>query len=425
MQVSVEITQDLERKLTVEVPVETVNGALDAGFRNIARSAKVPGFRPGKVPMNIIKQRYAAEVRQRATSDLVQSTLQRALSEQTLNPVSYPTVEAISMDDNTGLSYVAVFEVFPEIPEIDVSALEIERTRTDIQDSDIDAMIEALRKQRATWHGVERVAEMGDRVTIDFQGRVDGEAFEAGDAENMSLILGSGQMIPGFEDQIEGLCAGGEKTISVTFPEDYGQQALQHKRAEFDITVHRVEEPVLPPVDAEFAQALGVHDGDLAQLRENLVQYMQRELEQTQKRDIKDHIVERLIATYPMAVPNALVEQEIERLKEQASEQFTHLPEEFLRGQAEYRIRRAFLIRGVIRQNDIKADQDKIREMIESVADSYESPEAIQDYFHANAQARAQIEAAVVEDQVVDWVVEHARISHVDKPFAEVMQRNH
>ncbi|EDY85819.1 trigger factor [gamma proteobacterium HTCC5015] len=432
MQVSLETSEGLERKLTVEVPAETVAQALENQYQQIARSAKIPGFRPGKVPMSVVKKRYAGEARQDVVSNLIQSTLSEALTKEEVNPAGYPAIEKADLDDDDKLTYVAVFEVYPEIQLADPSKMKVEKLNSEIGESDIDEMVETLRQQRAEWNDVERASKEGDQVTIDFVGRVDGEEFEGGKGNDMPLVLGSGSMIDGFESQIEGMKGGDEKTIKVTFPEDYNKEDLQGKDAEFDITVQKVAEQALPEVDEEFAKAFGVEDGSTEKLRENLQNHMQRELTQTLKTQTKKQVMDALLEQNELQCPSALVDQEIQRLKEQAFQQFggqapiklEEFPNEPFQEEAERRVKLGLLVGEVVKQQEIKASPDKVKETLEQLAASYEDPQQVVDYYYENPQMLASVEAVVVEDQAVDWLMSQAKVKEETKPFSEVMKIN-
>lgn len=430
MQVSLETTQGLERKLSVEVPAEKFNQAIDARIAQIARTAKISGFRPGKVPLKIVKQQYGAQAQQEVLGDLIQSTLGEALMEQKVNPAGYPAIDSTDLSEDGVLSYTAVFEVYPEIELADVSKLKIERQTAEINDADVDNMLETLRKQRAQWNDVDRAAQNDDQVTIDFQGKIDGEAFDGGRGENMPLTLGSGSMIPGFEDQIVGMKADEEKTIDVTFPDDYAKEDLQGKAAQFDIKVHKVQAQDLPDIDEEFVKAFGVEDGDVAKLRENLTQHMQRELDTKVKNDAKANVMDGLLEANTLDVPKALVEQEIQRLKEQAFQQFggnapvklEDFPNEPFQEEADRRVKLGLLLGEVIKQQEIKADADKVQEMIQQMAASYEDPSQVVSYYNENPQMLQGIESVVIEDQAVEWIASQAKVTEKAVSFDELMK---
>lgn len=432
MQVTVETTQGLERKISVQVPAEKYNEAFDARIAQIARTAKISGFRPGKVPLKVVKQQYGGQATQETLSDLIQSTLGQAITQEKLNPAGYPQVDSTDLSDAGELSYTASFEVYPEIALADASKLKVERVGSEVTDADIDTMLETLRKQRAQWNDVERAAADGDQVTVDFVGTIDGEEFAGGKGDNVELTLGSGQMIPGFEDQLVGVKAGDEKTIDVTFPADYNKEDLQNKAAQFAIKAHKVAEQTLPEVDADFVKAFGVEDGDVAKLRDNLTQHMQRELEQKIKSQAKTAVMDGLIEQNPLEVPSSLVKQEVQRLKEQAFQQFggsapiklEDFPDEPFQEDAARRVKLGLLLGEIIKQQDLKADADKVKAMIEQMASSYEQPEQVVNYYYENPQMLQSIESVVVEDQAVEWVLGQAKVTDKKVSFDELMKED-
>ena len=430
MQVTVETTQGLERKMSVQVPAEKYNEAFNARIAQIARTAKISGFRPGKVPLKVVKQQYGGQATQETLSELIQMSLGQAITQEKLNPAGYPQIDSTDLSDAGELSFTASFEVYPEIELADAGKLKVERISSEITDADVDTMLETLRKQRAEFNDVERAAADGDQVTVDFVGTIDGEEFTGGKGENVALTLGSGQMIPGFEDQVIGMKAGEEKTIDVTFPADYNKEDLQNKAAQFAITAHKVAEQTLPEVDADFVKAFGVEDGDVAKLRENLTQHMQRELEQKVKSKSKTAVMDSLIEQNPVEVPASLVTQEIQRLKEQAFQQFggnapiklEDFPDEPFQEDASRRVKLGLLLGEIIKQQDLKADADKVKAMIEQMSSSYEQPEQVVNYYYENPQMLQSIESVVVEDQAVEWVMSQAKVIESKVSFDELMK---
>ncbi len=430
MQVTVETTQGLERKMSVQVPAEKYNEAFNARIAQIARTAKISGFRPGKVPLKVVKQQYGGQATQETLSELIQMSLGQAITQEKLNPAGYPQIDSTDLSDAGELSFTASFEVYPEIELADAGKLKVERISSEITDADVDTMLETLRKQRAEFNDVERAAADGDQVTVDFVGTIDGEEFTGGKGDNVALTLGSGQMIPGFEDQVVGMKAGEEKTIDVTFPADYNKEDLQNKAAQFAITAHKVAEQTLPEVDADFVKAFGVEDGDVAKLRENLTQHMQRELEQKVKSKSKTAVMDSLIEQNPVEVPASLVTQEIQRLKEQAFQQFggnapiklEDFPDEPFQEDASRRVKLGLLLGEIIKQQDLKADADKVKAMIEQMSSSYEQPEQVVNYYYENPQMLQSIESVVVEDQAVEWVMSQAKVTESNVSFDELMK---
>jgi trigger factor len=382
------------------------------------------------VPLKVVKQQYGGQATQETLSDLIQSTLGQAISQEKLNPAGYPQIDSTDLNDSGELSYTALFEVYPEIALADVSRLNVERVTSEVADADIDTMLETLRKQRAEWNEVDRAAAADDQVTVDFIGTIDGEEFAGGKGDNVALTLGSGQMIPGFEDQVIGMKAGDEKSIDVTFPADYGKEDLQNKAAKFAIKAHKVAEQILPEVDADFVKAFGVEDGDVAKLRENLTQHMQRELDQKVKAKSKTVVMDGLIEQNPIEVPISLVKQEVQRLKEQAFQQFGEsapikledLPDDPFEEDAARRVKLGLLLGEIIKQQELKADAGKVKAMITQMASSYEQPEQVVNYYYENPQMLQSIESVVVEDQAVEWVLDQAKVTESKVAFDELMK---
>ena len=318
MQVSVEATSALERRMTVGVPAARIESAVDKSLQQTARRAKVPGFRPGKVPMSVIRQRYEGAARQEALGDLIQETFYEAVVEQKLNPAGAPSIEPKVFEKGKDLEYVATFEVFPEIKLAGFEGIAVERPQAEVGDADVDTMLDVLRKQNTRFEAVERAAENGDQITIDFVGKIDGEAFAGGSAKGVPLVLGSGRMIPGFEDALVGVKAGEERVINPTFPEDYQNLDLAGKTAEFTVNVTAVAAPALPELNDAFFALFGVKEGGLEGFRAEVRKNMERELRQAIKTKVKNQVMEGLLETNPVEVPKALVADEVNRLRVQA-----------------------------------------------------------------------------------------------------------
>lgn len=318
MQVSVESTSALERRMTIGVPAERIETEVTKRLQQTARRAKVPGFRPGKVPMNVIRQRYEDAARQEALGDLIQATFYEAIVEQKLNPAGAPAVEPKVFEKGKDLEYVATFEVFPEIKLAGFDGIAIERLQADVTDADLDNMLEILRKQNTRFEAVERAAENGDQLNIDFVGKIDGEAFAGGSAKGTPLVLGSGRMIPGFEEALVGVKAGEERVINPTFPADYQNLDLAGKTAEFTVTVNSVSAPQLPELNDDFFALFGIKEGGLEGFRTEVRKNMERELRQAIKSKVKNQVMEGLLAANPVEVPKALIGNEVNRLRVQA-----------------------------------------------------------------------------------------------------------
>ena len=422
MQVSVETGEGLERKLTVQVPAETVDAQVESRLQSMRSQVKIDGFRPGKVPLNVVKKRYAEQVFQEVAGEVMQNTFRDAVTQENLRPASDPSIEPKSFELGKPLEYVATFEIYPEVELAPVSSLKIKKLVAEIKDADVDGLLETLRKQKTNWSEVDRAAEDGDRVTISFKGSIDGELFEGGSAENVPLVIGSSSMIPGFEEQIIGLAKDAESTINITFPADYSAANLAGKPAEFAITVSKVEISELPVLDDAFAKDFGVEEGGLEKLREDVKNNMQRELDTRIKSDLKSKVMDQLLEANSVQVPNAIVQQEAEALKQQASTQGGDQPVESYMEDAERRVKLGIILGDLVKLADIQPDQAKVYERIELMAKDYDDPSEFVNYYKTNPQMMRGVESLVVEDMIVDWVAGQAKVSTVDSSFDEVMK---
>jgi len=422
MQVSVETGEGLERKLTVQVPAETVDAQVESRLQSMRHQVKIDGFRPGKVPLSVVKKRYATQVFQEVAGEVMQNTFRDAVTQENLRPASDPSIEPKSFELGKPLEYVATFEIYPEVELAPVSDLEVEKLNAEITDTDVDGLLETLRKQKTNWVEVDRAAEKGDRVIISFKGRVDGELFDGGSADDVPLVLGSGNMIPGFEDPIVGMSKGGESTINVTFPDDYSVSDLAGKAAEFDVSVSKVDAAELPELDDEFAKDFGIEEGGLEKLREDVRNNMQRELDNRISSDLKSKVMDQLLEKNNVQVPKAIVMEEAETLKQQASAQGDNQDIETFKGEAERRVKLGMILGDLVKASGLQADQSKVDERIELMAKDYEDPSEFVNYYKGNPQMMRGVESLVVEDMIVDWVVGQAKVSTVESSFDEVMK---
>ncbi len=428
MQVSVESGEGLTRTLKVTLPAEKVDEVVNAKLQEVARTVRLDGFRPGKVPVRVVRQRFGAQIRQEAYGELIQSSFQEAAVQENLRPVGEPSIDL--QETEGGLTYTATFEVMPEVELKDFSVFQLERPVAEVTDADVDEMIEKLRKQRTEWEEVERPAQEGDQVTIDFTGYIDGEAFEGGSAEDVPLVLGSGTMIPGFEEGLIGAAPGETRTLELKFPDDYRVEKLAGKDARFEVTVKKVAEPKLPEVDEDFIRSLGVEEGTEEALRKEVRENMERELRQKLRSRTKDGVMEALLAEYDIQVPAAMVDQEARALKEQAQQEMAQagqasaidLPLDLFRDQAERRVKLGLVIGEIIRSQNIEVDQQRVDEMIAEQAATFEEPQEVIDWYAANPQARRTVENAVLEDQAVDWILEQAQVTDKPMTFAELVE---
>ncbi|APO81561.1 trigger factor [Pseudomonas putida] len=428
MQVSVENTSALERRMTIAVPAERVENEVNKRLQQTAKRAKVAGFRPGKVPMSVIRQRFEADARQEAFGDLVQASFYEAIVEQKLNPAGAPAVEPKSFEKGKDLEFVAIFEVFPEFTVGGLESINVERLSAEVADADLDNMLEVLRKQNTRFEAVERAAQNDDQVNIDFVGKVDGEVFAGGSAKGTQLVLGSGRMIPGFEDGLVGAKAGEERVVNVTFPEDYQNLDLAGKAAEFTITVNSVAAPVLPELNEEFFAQFGIKESTLEGFRTEVRKNMERELRQAIKAKVKNQVMDGLLAANPIEVPKALLENEVNRLRVQAVQQFggnikpEQLPAELFEEQAKRRVVLGLIVAEVVKQFELKPDEGKVREMIEEMASAYQEPEQVIAWYYKNDQQLNEVRSVVLEEQVVDTVLQKATVTDKSVSYEDAVK---
>ncbi len=429
MQVSVETTQGLERKMRIAVPRDRVDSAVNARLQEAARTVNLKGFRKGKVPLKVVKNKFGAGVRQEVVGELMSQTYYEALSQQSLRPAGQPQIEPTQMAEGQDLEFVATFEIYPEISLPEFNKVTADRLQADITDNDIDEMIETLRKQRQTWSEVDRAAGSGDLVTIDYCGKLDGEEFEGGSAEGTNLILGSERMIPGFEEGIEGKEPGAEFTLQLTFPEEYHNEELAGKEVEFDLKLNKVQEQTLPEVNEEFFTSFGVEEGGVEAFREEVANNMKRELKSASRNKLKNSIMDQLIDLVEVEAPAALVAAEIDQLRQQAIQQMggqkidpAMLPDDLFKENAERRVVLGLILGEVIQQQSIQADPARVRESVEELAATYESPEEVIKWYYSNKEQLASIESAVVEDQVFDFIIDNATVTEKNVSYQEVIK---
>lgn len=412
MMVTVESTGTLQRRMRVELPAERIEKEVETRLKRVGRTAKIKGFRPGKVPAKVVRKHYGGQIRQEVLSELMQKSYSDAVQQENLNPAGGPQIEPVSTGSGEDFAYVATFEVLPEIELKGLDKIKVERPVVEIGDSDCDDMLDNLRRQRASWKTVERAAADGDRVIVDFDGRLDGEPFDGGKGSEVPVVLGQGQMLPDFEKGLAGVSAGDTKTIKVKFPKDYHAEDLQGKKAEFDLKVHRVEEQELPPLDDSLAAMYGVEEGGLEQLRRDVVDNMRREADDKIRNDVKEQVMEGLLAANPVEVPKSLVEQEMHTMQHEAMRRLgieDHAqapPRERFAEPAERRVRLGLLLRQFIEDNDLRLDPERLRQRVEEICSSYEnSSEMVQTYL-SNPRLMQQLEPLVLEEQAVDLLRE-------------------
>lgn len=428
MQFSVESTQGLERLITITVPAADIEAAVREEMKRVAKNARIDGFRKGKIPPAILEQRFGASVRQDVLSDLMQKNFFDAVMQDKINFAGRPTFEPEQYELGKDFVFKARVEVFPEVEVKGLGEIKVEKPVVEVTDADIDNMVNVLRKQQATWKTIDGAAKADDRVTIDFDGNVDGEAFEGGKAQDYALLMGQGRMIPGFEEGIVGHKAGDKFTIDVTFPEEYHAENLKGKAAKFDINLKKVEEMELPEVTDEFVQKFGPNTKTVADLRAEIKKNMERELKNAVMTQVKNQVIDGLLAQNEIDVPKSAVEQEIDVLAKQAMERFGgktpkdfQLPREIFEEQAKRRVQVGLLLGAVISSNELKADEARVKAMIQDIAAAYEQPKEVVEYYNSNKELLNNIRNVVLEEQAVEKVLEQAQVSDKAATFDEIM----
>lgn len=426
MQVSVETTGNIERKLTVKVPAERVDGEVDKRLKSMRGRVKIDGFRPGKVPLSVVSQQYGDAVYQEVVGELFQSTFYEAAEKENLKVAGMPNIEATTLEPGKDLEYNATFDIYPKFEIADISKMEVTKPTVKITADDIDEMIETLRGQQKEWKEVKREAKKGDLIVVDFEGKLDGETFEGGSSTDFSVELGSGRMLKDFEDALIGMKAGDEKETDVSFPDDYPAENLQGKTAQFTLNVKKVSSPSLPKVDKEFIQKFGVEDGTKKSFKEEIKSNMEREVEQRVKSRIKQSVMEGLHDLHEVDLPKSLIEDEIKQVRNEMEQNaqgadISSLPDDMFRDQAARRVKLGLIVGEIITTNNMEKDQEKVDEMLNSLAASYEDPQALIEYYRSNQQAMQTIEAAVMEEMIVDWALETAKVKEEKVKFTELM----
>lgn len=429
MQVSVETTQGLERRITIAIPADKIDAEVKKQVGQRARTVRMDGFRPGKVPLSLVEKRFGPAIRQDVVMEQMQRHYVEAIMQEKINPAGAPRFEAKADEPGKDFEFVAITEVYPEIELKDLDKVAVDKPVAEVTDADLDKMLETLRKQNAGWKAVKRGAKDGDRVTMDFVGRVDGEEFEGGKAEDFALEMGQGRMIPGFEDGVKGAKTGEEKTIEVTFPEDYHAENLKGKKAEFDLTIKSVEGPDLPKLDDEFANQFGIADGGLEGLKVEVRKNMERELATAIKNKVKQQVIKGLLAANgEVPVPNAMKQQEVDVLRQQALQRFggdaknmPELPAELFEEQAIERVKVGLLLGEVIRTNEIKVDDARVESLIETTASAYEDPQQVVEYYKQNQELMQQVRNVALEEQAIELILEKAQVSENAVSFDDVM----
>ncbi|MEM6580086.1 MAG: trigger factor [Pseudomonadota bacterium] len=434
MQVSIETTSGLERRLTVGVPAERVDTEVDSRLKKAAGNVRLPGFRPGKVPMKVMRQRFGAGVRQEVLGEVMSQSFQEAVVQENLRPAGQPSIEPKIVEAGKDLEYTATFEVFPEVEVVEIKDFDVEKPVAEVTDQDVDDIVTVFRTQQGTWGSVDRPAAEGDKVNINYVGTRDGEEFEGGSATDSDLELGSGRMIPGFEDGVLGMEAGEEKTLELTFPEDYHNEELKGAAVQFVVTLNRVEELTPAALDEDLFAKYGVEEGGEETFRSEVRQNMERELKNAIEGKVKQQVMDALSSAHDaVEVPRALVDREIEVLRNQMFQQFggaaggqdldlkSLLPDDMFAENAEKRVKLGLVMAELVSKLDIKVDPEKVRSTIEEMASTYQDPEEVVNYYYSNQEQLASVESKVMEDQMVARLLENAAVKEKQCSYQEAL----
>ncbi len=430
MQASIETISTLERKMTIAVPAERVETQVEQRLNEAARTVQLKGFRKGKVPVKVVKERYGGSVRQEVLGEVMSQSYYEALGQHKVRPASQPRIEAKKVEAGKDLEFVATFEVYPEVTLGDFSTIAVERKVAEITDADIDKMVETLRKQRQTWQEVDRAAVDGDQVVIDFTGKLDGQQFEGGSATGTKLVLGSNRMIEGFEAGLVGTAKDQEKVLALNFPANYQNQELAGKAVEFTVQVKNVSASVLPELTPEFFASFDVKQGGEPEFRTEVKSNMAREMKNAVRNSVKNQVVSELLKLHAVELPKSLVASEINVLRQQTAQQYgggqrideSMLPAELFREQAQRRVSLGLIMNEVIQHNQLKVDPAAVRKLVEEMAESYEQPQEVVKWYYSNKEQLAQIEAMALEEAVIDHILSKAKVMENNCSYEEALK---
>ena len=434
MQVTIETLEGLERKMTVQVPADKIASAVEQKLKQVSKTVKLDGFRPGKVPVNVVKKMYGAQIRHEVMGDMIESSYRDAIIEQKVRPAGMPKIEAVEAEEGAekdeSMTYSAVFEVYPEVESVEMDSIEIEKPAAEIADSDVDAMIDKLRGQRKEWVEVERAAATDDQVICDFEGKIDGEVFAGGSGKDMAIEIGAGKMLKEFEEGLLGMSKGEEKTVDVNFPEDYHGKDVAGKTAQFTLNVTKVSEPKLPEMNEELVKSFGVESGDVEAFKADVRGNMEKELSQKIKTHIKNTVMAGLLDKNEIIAPKAMVDEEIKNLKMQMAQNMgqdpakmdtSAFPDDLFREEGSRRVQLGLLVGELIRIEKIKLDQAKLESTLQEMAATYEEPQQVLEYYTKNREAKASLEGLVLEDQVVEHILGKAKVTEKTVNFEDMM----
>lgn len=433
MQANLETLGQLERRLSIAVPMAEIDGEVESRLKHLTRTVKMHGFRPGKVPLKVVVQQYGGQVRQEVLGDALQKSFGEAVTQQNLKVAGYPKFEAKPLADDAGqFEYSATFEVYPEIVIGDISKLTITRPVLEVTDAEVDKTLEIMRKQRASYDPVERAATDGDRLTISYRGTIDGKEFSGSAAQDSAVVLGEGRLLPDFETQLRGMKSGESRTFELRFPDDYHGREVAGKNATFEVTLTQVAAPKLPEVDADLAKSLGVDDGDIGKMRAEIRANLEREVKARLKSRLKDQVMQALLDVTRIEVPKSLVEMEIQRMQTQARQDLAArgipvkddmpIPSEVFEKQGQRRVNLGLILAEVVKTNTLRATPEQVRAVVEEQAQSYEHAEEVVKWFYQSPERLREIESMVLEDNVVAWALGAARVEDKAIAFDELME---
>lgn len=427
MQVTVESTGTLERRLRVELPAESIEKEVDTRLKSVGRTVKIKGFRPGKVPPKVVRQRYGKQIRQEVLAELMQKSYSDAVVQENLNPAGAPQIEQEDGADGEDFAYIATLEVMPEVELEGLDKIKVTKHDVTIGDADLADMLEKLRAQKGTWKPVERKSRNGDRVVCDFSGELDGEKFEGGQGSNVPVVLGEGQMLPDFEKGLTGVSASDEKTFKVKFPKDYGAEELAGKKVDFSVVIHSIEEVELPPLDDAFAEMFNVEEGGLDKLKTDVRENMEREAEQKGNAEVREQVLSALLEANPIEIPQTLKTQEMYSMRQEAMHRLgiedpdQAPPVENFAEQADKRVRLGLLMRQLIADQEITLDEEGLRAHVEQMVAGYDEAEEMANMYMTNPQVRQQIEPVALEQLAVNWLVENSKVTTKSVTFTDYM----
>lgn len=423
---------ELERRIDLSVPIADIEKGTDERLQRMSRSVKMPGFRPGKVPLKLVKAQYGDQARHEVLSEVLDRAFGDAVTEKKMRVAGYPRIEPKTTENPTHLEFSAIFEVYPEIKLGDLTKAEVERPILEVGETQIQHTLDILRQQRVRHEATDRGAQKEDRVVIDFLGKKDGEPFQGGAATDYPFVLGQGTMLPEFEKAVEGLKAGESKTFDLTFPADYFAKDLAGQTVQFEITAKQVQAPVLPEIDAEFAKSMGIADGDVAKMKAEVEANLKREVKRRLEAKLKDQVMDALIKSTPIAVPNALIEMEVQRLIDMARHDMEQrgmkakdmpIQPEWFAPQAQRRVSLGLILSELVKSEKLQAKPEQVKTFIEENAQSYENPQEVVNWYYAQPQRLQEIEGVVIENNVVEWVLSKAKVTEKAVDFDELMGR--